>query len=125
MGHRADQLAVLENGRAAHALHNPACLGEKLRVGDLNTEISAFRQVISDLGYTDCISFCVIAGNGAENLSISLLDFILEGDRVGDTVEIIISSAIHKTRVKVIIFLLRFFAFLPPLAQKAIQCAIS
>ena len=39
MGYRADDLAVLQNRAAAHALHNPAAFRQQLRVGHLNTEV--------------------------------------------------------------------------------------
>ena len=39
MGDRADEFAVLENGRAAHPLHNAAGLFQQALVGDLNTKV--------------------------------------------------------------------------------------
>ena len=32
MGHSADKLSVLDNGAAAHALHNPSCDCQQIRI---------------------------------------------------------------------------------------------
>ena len=39
VGDGADDLAVLQNGAAAHSLHDPARLGQQLGVGDGDTKV--------------------------------------------------------------------------------------
>ena len=88
MGNSADDLAVLQNGAAAHALNDAAGGGKEFLVGYLYAKVAAFCQVIIDFGDADGIKPWFGAGDGAKNLGFAHLNTIFKGNGIGYPTEI-------------------------------------
>ena len=79
MCHGSHQLSVLENGAAAHALHNAAGNFQQFRIGDADRHVAgAVCAAVVDFLQRDVIGFRRVAGNGAEDLCGSGLDLLLQ-----------------------------------------------
>ena len=77
MGHRPYQSAILDDGAAAHPLHDPACNGEKIRVcyfkHNSPVDVIIFQVDIYDL---NIINFRFPAKR-ADDLSLSFFNLLL------------------------------------------------
>src|SRR5699024_6507589 len=83
MSDRTYQAAVLQDGAAAHSLHDTARCREKFRVGNLNHHVSIWipRIEIDPLN-ANIIKFCLPPCNGREDLSITDGHLLTVGHRI-------------------------------------------
>ena len=76
VGDRAHDLAVLNNGGAAHALNDSSRGGQKIGIGYGHGEALGARSVPIDIGDFYVVLLNLIGVQGAKDIGVTLLDFI-------------------------------------------------